>query len=217
MTDHEDPYLPATRHEAFLPFYDLIVRVLFRGSALRRKSLEQAEIGRDQQILDLGRGTGTMAILIRQRRPDCTVLGVDGDPKVLAIARRKAARRSLPIRFDEAMADHLPYPDRSFDRVLSSLVLHHLTDEGKIGALREARRVLKPGGSFHLADFGPPVGWFATVAARLVSHGGHLDDNLEGRLPRLMADAGFETIEARGHLNTIFGTVVFLSASVPGQ
>jgi ubiquinone/menaquinone biosynthesis C-methylase UbiE len=214
MSDHEIRYVPAAGRDLFLPLYDPLVGLLMRERTLRQKFLEQADIGRNNNVLDLGCGTGTMAILIRQRRPESTVVGVDGDPKVLDIARRKAAKASLSIQFDKSLADRLPYSEGSFDRVLCSLVLHHLTYDGKIGALREARRVLKPGGSVHIADFGPPVGWYAALVARLVARGERLRENLEGRLPQLMAKAGFQEIKEPGYLNTIFGTVVFLSAYV---
>jgi ubiquinone/menaquinone biosynthesis C-methylase UbiE len=109
-----------------------MVRLLIRETTFRQRFLEQAAIEPGRHVLDLGCGTGTMAILIRQQRPESTVVGVDGDPKVLDIARRKAARASLSIQFDESLVDRLPYPERSFDRVLSSFVFHHLTHNGKL-------------------------------------------------------------------------------------
>jgi ubiquinone/menaquinone biosynthesis C-methylase UbiE len=139
-------------------------------------------------------------------------VGVDGDAKVLDIARRKAAKAAVSIQFDESFADRLPYPAASFDRVLSSLVLHHLTHEDKLGALREVRRVLAPGGSFHLSDFAPPVGRWASLITRVVARGERIGENLAGALPRLVAEVGFENVEDRGHHNTVFGTIGFLSA-----
>jgi ubiquinone/menaquinone biosynthesis C-methylase UbiE len=188
-----------------------------RESAFRQRFLEQADIDRNHHVLDLGCGTGTMAILIRQRRPESIVVGVDGDPKVLAIARRKAAKASPSIQFDEALAERLPYPKETFDRVLSSFVLHHLTREGKLEALCEVHRVLKPGGSFHLADFGPPVSWYAALVARLVFRGERVRENLQGLLPQLMGDAGFQDIKDEGYFSTPLGTVTLLSAYVHGK
>ena len=216
MAHHDTRYIPAAGHDLFLPLYDPVLRLLMRESTFRQRFLEQADIRPHDRVLDLGCGTGTMAILIRQRRPESTVVGVDGDPKVLKVARAKAAKAALSIQFDEALADRLPYADGSFDRVLSSLVLHHLTRDEKLGALREVRRVLKPGGCFHLADFGPPVGWYAGVLARLIPSDARLRENLEGCLPRLMAEAGFQEIKDRGFHNTPFGTLALLSASVRG-
>ena len=107
MTQHKTSYVPATGHDFFLPLYDPFMRLLFRESKMRQKVLEQADINR-HRILDLGCGTGTMAILIRQQRPNSTVVGVDGDPRLLDIARRKAAKASLSVQFDESLADRLP-------------------------------------------------------------------------------------------------------------
>jgi SAM-dependent methyltransferase len=88
--------------------------------------------------------------------PGATVVGLDGDAKVLEIARRKAARARLDVTFDEAMAYALPYPDRSFDAVVSSLVFHHLAPEQQITTLAETLRVLRLGGAFVVADLAPP-------------------------------------------------------------
>jgi ubiquinone/menaquinone biosynthesis C-methylase UbiE len=214
MAQHDTGYIPAAGQDLFLPLYDPVLRLLMRESAFRQRFLEQADIHPHHRVLDLGCGTGTMAILVRQRRPESTVVGVDGDPKVLKVARAKAAKASLSIQFDESLAERLPYPDASFDRVLSSLVLHHLTRDEKLGALREVHRVLKPGGCFHLADFGPPVGWYASVLARVIPSGERLRENLEGCLPQVMAEAGFQEIKDRGFHSTPFGTVALLSASV---
>ena len=91
-------------------------------------------------------------------------------------------------------------------------VLHHLTHDDKLAAFREARRVLAPSGSFHLADFGPPVGWYASLVARLASRGERVHEHLVGRFRQLMREAGFARVEERGHHNTVFGTLALYSA-----
>lgn len=217
MAHRQAGYVPAASYDLLLPLYDPVLRWLMRESTFRRTCLEQADIRPHHRVLDLGCGTGTMAVLVRQQRPGSTVVGVDGDPKILEIARSKAARASLAIPFDQALADRLPYPDASFDRVLSSLVFHHLTHDEKLGALREVRRVMKPDGCFLLADFGPSVGWYAALVARVVARGERLRENLQGGLPRLLAEADFRRVQERGWHNTPFGTVAFLSASADGD
>jgi ubiquinone/menaquinone biosynthesis C-methylase UbiE len=213
MTQQAARYVPAAGHDLFTPLYDPMFRLFMRERVFRQKFFEQADIHPGHRVLDLGCGTGTMAILIRQQVPDAVVVGVDGDRKILEIARRKAAKASLSIPFDQALADRLPYADASFDRVLSSLVFHHLTHEDKLGALREVRRVLAPGASFHLADFAAPVGWWATLVTRLVAHGERLGENLAGALAELVKQAGLEAVEDRGYYNAaLFGTIGFLSA-----
>lgn len=213
MSEHAPHYIPAAGHDLFLPLYDPVLGLLVRERTFRQRLFEQAEIRPRQRVLDLGCGTGTMAVLIRKRVPDAVVVGIDGDPKVLAIACKKAAGLVPPIAFEEGLADSLPHPAASFDRVLSSLVLHHLTHEQKLGALREVRRVLAPGGTFHLADFGPPVGWYATLLRRVFGGGDRLSENLDGKLPGLMREAGMSDVRERGHHNTPFGTMAYYSAS----
>ncbi|HVN83915.1 MAG TPA: class I SAM-dependent methyltransferase [Candidatus Binatia bacterium] len=213
MSHERAPYIPAAGHDLLLPLYDPVLRLLMRERVFRTRFLEQADIHSGHRVLDLGCGTGTMAVLIRQQRPESVVVGVDGDPRALERARRKAAQASLPIQFDQAFADRLPYPDRSFDRVVSSLVFHHLTHDDKLAALREILRVLKPGGWFHLADFGPPVGRYATLLVQLTNPNERLRENLGGKLRQLCSDAGFTSVQDRGHHNTLFGTLTLLAAS----
>lgn len=213
MSHERAHYIPAAGHDLFLPFYDPVVRLLTRERVFRSQFLVQADIRPGHRVLDVGCGTGTMAVLIRQQQPESIVVGVDGDPRALAVARRKAERAGQTIEFEESFADRLPYSDRSFDRVLSSLVFHHLTHDDKLAAMREIRRVLKPDGWFHLADFGPPVGWYSTLLTRLVKPGERLRENLDGHLPALMTEAGFTTVQQRGHHNMLFGTFAFCAAS----
>jgi ubiquinone/menaquinone biosynthesis C-methylase UbiE len=211
VTHRHAGYIPAAGHDFFLPLYDPVLRYLMRERALRTRFLDLAAIQPGQRVLDLGCGTATLLLLLKERCPSADVVGVDGDPKVLALARAKAEKQGVAIRFDEALATRLPYGDASFDRVLSSLVLHHLTRDEKLQALREVRRVLAPGASFHLADFGPPRNWLARGVLRALNHGEQMADNLAGRLPELLREAGFTRVEERGYHTTVFGTLVFVS------
>jgi ubiquinone/menaquinone biosynthesis C-methylase UbiE len=211
VTHRHAGYIPAAGHDFFLPLYDPVLRFLMRERELRTRFLDLAAIQPGQRVLDLGCGTATLLLLLKERCPSADVVGVDGDPKVLALARAKAEKQGVAIRFDEALATQLPYGDASFDRALSSLMLHHLSRDEKLRALREVRRVLAPGASFHLVDFGPPRNWFARVAMRALHHGEHMADNLAGRLPVLLREAGFARVEERGHHSTVFGTLVFVS------
>jgi ubiquinone/menaquinone biosynthesis C-methylase UbiE len=215
MSHPPSGYIPAAGHDFLLPLYDPLLRFVGRETAWKTRLLEQAGLRAGQRVLDLGCGTGTLAVQIKRREPGVAMFGVDGDPRVLERARAKAARAAVDVELEQALADHLPYPDASFDRVLSSLVLHHLARDVKLGALQEVRRVLRPGGSFHLADFGPPVSAVGRLAARVALRGERLRDNLEGRLPELAREAGLEHVQRHGHLFTPFGTLVFLSASAP--
>jgi ubiquinone/menaquinone biosynthesis C-methylase UbiE len=206
-------YVPAASYDLFLPLYDPVLRWLMREDKFKTRLLEQADLQPGHRVLDLGCGTATLALLAKRREPEANVFAVDGDPKVLAVARRKVAGSGLSIHLGEALAGRLPYPDASFDRVLSSLVFHHLTRAEKMEAFGEVRRVLAKEGSLHLVDFGPPAGWASGVVTRLLSRGERIPDNLEGRLGELIRAAGFEGVQEHGYHSTPLGTLVFLSAS----
>jgi SAM-dependent methyltransferase len=151
--------------------------------------------------------------MIKQRFPNAEVVGIDGDPKILSIAQRKSADADLTIEFDQAMASELPFPDESFDRVVSSLVLHHLTSTEKRRALVECRRVLRANGELHIADWGRPQNWLMWLASRsvLLFDGPKTTaDNINGRLPEFFREAAFAEVTDAGALMTVFGTLAFL-------
>lgn len=147
-------YVPAAGRHWALPFYDPVVSLIGADST-RRVLIDQADLGRGQHVLEIGCGTGSLVTLLKRLYPDVEVVGLDPDPKALARAARKAERAAVSIRFDRGFSDELPYPEASFDRVLSSFMFHHLPGDVKARTLSEVERVLKPGGSLHLLDFAP--------------------------------------------------------------
>jgi ubiquinone/menaquinone biosynthesis C-methylase UbiE len=213
MAARDPDYIPAAGHDRLLPLYDPFLRWCMREHRFKGRLVEEARIPAGARVLDLGCGTGTLAILIQRRHPDAAVRGLDGDPKVLALARAKAAREGVDAAFEEGLAYALPYPDGAFDRVLSSLVLHHLAPPRKLETLREVRRVLRSGGSFHVVDFGPPASAWARFVAHLALHGEHVDDHLAGRLPELLRLAGFEEVRESAPHATIAGSLHFVHAT----
>jgi ubiquinone/menaquinone biosynthesis C-methylase UbiE len=98
-----------------------------------------------------------LTLMLKRSCPEAEVVGLDGDPAALAIARRKADDASLEIELRERMSWSLGVPDESFDRITSSLLLHHLDHAGKMRTLGSMYRALKPGGELHIADWGAPT------------------------------------------------------------
>ncbi len=200
------PFIPAAGRDFLLPLYDPLTRLL-GGDRVRARLLERADVRPGDRVLDLGAGTGALSIALKRRHPEASVVGIDPDPKALARARAKAAQAGLEIDFREAYGDALPFADASFERVVSSLVLHHLTTEVKEAALREAHRVLAPGGTLHVLDFGPPRSRLQRALGHLIHSPGELGDNVGGRIPALMQRAGFANAREAGYWGTAFGTV----------
>lgn len=114
----EARYLPALRFPALTGIYDPVIRLTTRESLFKRRLLEQASPGPGQRVLDLGCGTGTLALLVKQQQPAAEVVGLDADPEMLDQARSKAERAGVELGLDEGLSTELPYPDGSFDLAL---------------------------------------------------------------------------------------------------
>jgi len=207
MSKHRSEYIPALSYDWLTSLYDPLIRWTMRESVFKRRLVEQAGIEKGHRALDLGCGTATLTILIKKTQPGAEVVGIDGDRKILGIARDKVRREGLEIPLYEGMAFDLPCRDDYFDRVFASLLFHHLTRENKIRTAREVYRVLKPGGEFHVADFGAPQNILMRFISLITRNFEEASDNVQGLLPEMFRKAGFEQVEETAHYMTIFGTL----------
>ncbi len=164
----------------------------FRGKfrELRQRTINLACIQPGEQVLDVGCGTGTLALEVA-RRVGCAgrVAGVDPGPEQIARARAKAARRHMPIEFQIGVIEQLHFSDQTFDVVFSTLMMHHLPASLKRQGLAEIARVLKPGGRLVIADFKHKKER-AGQAARFHAGGSRIQD-----LATIVSDAGFQLVE----------------------
>lgn len=137
--------------------YDLLIWLITLGreTAFREKMVKLAQLRAGESVLDIGCGTGSLAIAAkRQVGQRGTVIGIDASPEMLARARKKAKKASVEIEFRNEAAEALSFHDAQFDAVLSTVMLHHLPDDARKQCAREIRRVLKPGGRLLAVDFG---------------------------------------------------------------
>ena len=204
--------MPAAGRDLFLPLYDPLTR-LFGIGALHAALLDQAELPPRCRVLDVGCGTGTLAVTIKRQYPGVEVVALDPDAKALARAQRKAARAGVTIRFDRGFSDALPYEDGTFSRVFSSLMFHHLRRSERQSTLAEIRRVLEPGGRLEFLDISSSGSHVHGLLARVFHPKQQRSDNAHDRLIDLITSAGLAEAKKAGQRGTVFGHVAFYQAS----
>lgn len=209
-------FVPALRYRWLTRWYDVLMASVFPETRVRVALIESADIHPGQRILDFGVGTASLSILLKQVHPVPELVGVDVDPEVLRIARQKIEQSGVFIEVEQYDGNVLPFADQQFDRVVTCLVLHHLDPEQKRQSLREIRRVLKPGGSLHVADWGRPSNWrmrLAFYVVQLLDGFKTTTENVQGRLPEIFQQAGFLNIRESGKVDTVFGTMRIYAAA----
>lgn len=204
-------FIPALRFHALTRLYDPVVRLTTREAAIKRRLV--AGLGQDvQSLLDLGSGTGTLLSLVRSAYPTARLVGLDADPRIIALARGKVQSDVELVHGDATSPSFEP---GSFDRVVSSLVLHHLTREQKLRALSGARMLLKSDGELHIADWCAPhdiVMRAMFVVVQLLDGFQTTRDNVRGDLPELIRKAGFGEVRETYRQRTPFGSMAIYRA-----
>ena len=196
-------YIPALRFKWLTPLYDPLLRWGMREDVFKGRLIRLANIQPRMKVLDLGCGTGTLTIMLKRAHPDTDLTGLDGDSQVLDMARQKS--RGATIQWDEGLASALPYANCVFDRVLTSLVIHHLSTDDKRRAFKEMYRVLKPHGELYVVDLGAPHSFLTRCMAILMHQLEEVADNFDGLLPQFIMEAGFDGVKEVEHFVTIVG------------
>jgi SAM-dependent methyltransferase len=196
--------------------YDPIVALVMRERLFRGRLVAQVladhPAGEPLDVVELGCGTGTNSI--RFAAAGARVIGVDADPEILARARRKSGADAVEWRSGRVEDPGLA--DSSCDRVVLSLVLHHLPDEAKLTTLRSAHALLRPGGRVHVADWGPPTDLLMRLAfagLQRVDGKANTQSMADGKLPSFLNESGFTTVKTHDRLRTAAGLLELTSAS----
>lgn len=221
MTTTSNDFVPALGRAGNIDRYDRVIALMTRERRWRSALVELIDPQPGERVVDIGCGTGTLAIALWQKMPDAMVIGVDPDPAVLAIARAKADAAVAPIDWVHAMGDALDdIPHLAgCDRIVSSLVLHQCPVAVKSSILRQKWRLLPPGGQMFIADYGEQRSVLMRLLFRQVQviDGFDLTEpNAKGCLPGLMEDAGFEEVAERAVIATPTGSISLHSAVKPG-
>ncbi len=195
--------------------YDYLEPILMLGKEGRydQQIISLLDIQPGHRVLDLGCGTGVLTRAIGDRLDDQKggiAVGIDAAAKMIDVARKK--RGTDTCRFEVAAAEQLPFEDASFDAVVSSLFFHHVPIDLKEKSLREAARVLRPGGILVIADMhrpSTPFGFLVSHASRWLLMQPQIGENTRGVLPGLIESAGFHLPRL---IETYFGYIaVFYS------
>jgi ubiquinone/menaquinone biosynthesis C-methylase UbiE len=156
-------------------YYDLLVAfmTLGRERELRDRLAALVDLRPGESVLDVGCGTGSLVLAAKRRVGRTgTVTGIDASPEMIERARRKATDKGEGIHFEVARVESLPFPNESFDVVLSTLMMHHLPRATRERCVSEMHRVLRPGGRVLVVDFEKPSNKRGGLIARLHRHGG---------------------------------------------
>ena len=203
-------YIPALKYNWLTKIYNPLITFTTPETKFKTALINQANIKPNTDVLDFGVGTATLSISLKKQYPLVKLNGVDVDEKNLKIAKQKVEKHNIQITLTQYDDFILPYEDDYFDRVVTSLVSHHLDKNQKENALKEIYRVLKPNGELHIADRGKPNHFGMRIAFYFVQF---LDgfktttDNVNGLIPEYLKNAQFRNVETSKSFNTIFGTI----------
>jgi FkbM family methyltransferase len=197
-----DDYLPAAGKHWLLPLYDPFLALFTRERRWRGQILEALDLRPDDRVVDVGCGTGTLAILAKERVPGAEIVGIDPDPRALARARKKAARKGLAVTFQLGFGDEMAkiVGENWATKAVSSLALHHMKRAAQLATIAAMYAALRPGGAVRIADF---VG------------GGHFNGYAEGGLIADLTAQGFENARSFGRFRAAFADAEIVGAEKP--
>lgn len=219
MNEQKD-FIPALKYDWLTKFYDPILQLTMPERKFKKSLIDKMRIDRGYRILDFGCGSLTLSIMAAQMYPEAEYYGVDIDEKILSIANQKMAAAKQHIKIQQYIGNRLPYPDNYFDRVMSSLVFHHLTLRQKYAALDDIYRILKPSGEVHIADFGHPASALQRIGfytVQLLDGFETTKDSVNNALPKALKESDFSEVEEKGVFKSLVGTVRLIKGVKPDK
>jgi len=213
-------YVPALGDHRLSPFYDTTISLMTCERTWRRALVKQIAPEPRDVILDLGCGTGTLAIMLKRACPSASIYGIDPDPDILTRAENKARDEDLLIHFASGYAQETASIAAHIrpNKIVSSLVLHQVPLAGKRATLLSAFAGLRTGGQLHIADYGlqnSPLMRFAFKQVQTLDGFENTQPNADGILPELMSEAGFVDIKENSVIPTPTGSISLYSAIRP--
>lgn len=208
-------FIPALGYDFLTDWYDWTIKLTMPERKFRRLLVEQLDPQPGEKILEFGFGTGANLLLVKEKCPDADLRGLDIDPKVRSLADHKLKKRGFDLPLDLYDGGAFPYADGQFDKVYSCLVFHQLDAAAKLACLREIQRVLRMGGHLVIADWGEAAHIGMRLAfglVQLLDGFKTTNDNVQGRMPGFIREAGFQNVAVAGSINTAIGTFSYFTA-----
>lgn len=216
MSNRKRSMLPALAYHRLTSLYDLVVSRLLAEQEWKIKLVGEVAPRPGDVVVDLGSGTGTLAMMLKAACPAAEIHGVEPDRKMIELAQEKARMANLAVAFHQHFADELPFAAGFATKVVSSLVFHHLDRKTKRASLEAAHRVLRSGGQLHICDWTTPdnpLMRLAYLQIQLLDGFATTDDNRRGLLPFFMREAGFVEVIETYRRKTLFGNLGFFSGT----
>ena len=209
-------FIPVLGYDFLSDYYDLAIKITMPEKKIRNRLVDFVNPKEDEKILEFGFGTAQNIIILKQRFPNSNVQGVDIDPKIKSIAEYKLNKAGIHAPLFLYDGNKLPFEDKSFDKVYSSLVFHQLDSVTKLKCLLEINRILKPEGELIIGDWGKAkTKWmrFSFYLVQLLDGFKTTNDNVNGLMIKYISDARFKNVEEIDHINTSIGTYSYYLAN----
>jgi SAM-dependent methyltransferase len=200
MAMSRDDYLPAAGKHWLLPLYDPLLALLTRERQWRGDIIESLSLKPGDVVVDVGCGTGTLAVMAKLAEPRAQFIGIDPDPNALARAARKARRKGVEITFHRGFGDETAklVGAGRMTKVVSSMALHHMARDAQAATVAAMRDALAPGGALRIADF-------------IDGHFGSAETDLVRDLKR----GGFENVRELKRFRVAFSNTILVAAEKP--
>lgn len=220
MKVNDRSYTPALGQHDRTGNYDKVISIMTRERRWRGRMLCELSPQPGQIILDIGSGTGSFAILVKQACPDARLIALDPDPEIRRIAETKARNADVAIDFITAFGDDAieSLKPGGIDIITCSLVLHQCPSSAKIGILDNAYRLLRPTGRLLISDYGKqrtPLMSMLFNQVRMVDGYEDTKANKDGRIPEMIRAAGFKAVEELKVTSTPTGSISLYSGRKP--
>lgn len=191
-------------------FYDFLLWAAFPERKIKKAMIYHADFSPTQNVLDYGCGTGTLLLMIKRNFPEINLTGIDVSQEMVGLAKHKIKKEDLELSVLKYDGKTLPFPDDSFEKIVSSFVFHHLSTAGKREALKELFRVLKTDSQLCITDFGKGKNLFTALSFQIIRLLDGYENtlvNAKGLIPQFISETGFKKIEQKKVFNTLWGSV----------